>query len=301
MATGKTNNPKGINQYTNDGKSPANYRYSIGGYFATKKKQSQLDTQASFAKAEASQAKSQISSIDSWLPKNKTDLEATKTKVDTLNNMVRPNRANKLTAEANVESVRNMQAKGVKVPPALAQKTEESLNTTKLLQGEIFSRSFAAQAEYNEKSYVRALKLSQRKTAEQVLKQSASTVKSAEAYKSVSDPKAYAKNLLNQTKNDIRGLASTVKDNIYKKETTFKSVETPQKTKYSDGVTAYSSNMKASSVQNPILRPHEVDARPVVAPSNKTTFADGVTVTSSNMKAYPAGASENMKKRMWGQ
>lgn len=39
----KTNNPEGINQYTKSGGSSSKpYRYSIGGYFATKQKQKRV-------------------------------------------------------------------------------------------------------------------------------------------------------------------------------------------------------------------------------------------------------------------
>jgi hypothetical protein len=55
MPDNKVNNPEGKNQYTGKGKSSEPYRYSIGGYFATKNTQKTLNTLTtdSYKRAEA--------------------------------------------------------------------------------------------------------------------------------------------------------------------------------------------------------------------------------------------------------
>lgn len=48
----KANNPEGINQYTKGGGSSQGYKYSVGGYFATKKKNAGLQMEKKSAEME---------------------------------------------------------------------------------------------------------------------------------------------------------------------------------------------------------------------------------------------------------
>lgn len=48
----KANNPEGINQYTKNGGSGQPYRYSVGGYFATQKKNAKLQAGKKIAESE---------------------------------------------------------------------------------------------------------------------------------------------------------------------------------------------------------------------------------------------------------
>jgi hypothetical protein len=80
MPKDKVNNPEGKNQYTGAGGAGQKYKYSVGGYFATKAKQSVLDYDADLSKLNADILKDtatfykeQFGSVDPRLEKYRTE------------------------------------------------------------------------------------------------------------------------------------------------------------------------------------------------------------------------------------
>lgn len=173
MATGKTNNPEGINQYTKNGNSSQPYRYSVGGYFATQRKQKELNKDAEYSKKAANEAIIQARKSAG----NVFELARKINEYEKIQNNVAKTAANST----------------LNLPFSLKHNIQTIKNTRNLLNA----------AEESKKQTLNEMKKEARRA--EALRDTAkfhkSIVDEAEAYKPVS--KNYIKNLAKQTASDI--------------------------------------------------------------------------------------------------
>jgi hypothetical protein len=227
MATGKTNNPEGVNQYTKDGSSPG-YRYSIGGYFATREKQQKLNQKAAFSKAFSTLYNRNIESDSKELNKTRDELnQLNRVKIKNIvNEDLISNYKDKELKSYVKDGVIMTAPMSVISPPAAIgaamtflaadailnknskRKINEAERTNSALRREIDSRIY--EKTIKQDSIANKINVATKAKANED-----AIVKQARDYEKVSDIRSYSKNLINQSGSDVKQTAEKIRKRMW--------------------------------------------------------------------------------------
>lgn len=191
----KVNNPEGINQYTKSGGSSSQpYRYSIGGYFATQKKQKELDETAeisrrilknSLEEADKLRAK-EIETTDKILAVNKIQLDLG---------------FRKYMMGTNPDTAKIFAAQSKPMSRSQRETSEFIYNSAEISKSRLLQ----------EREQIRSESKDLRKYNDKLLK----NVQESMDYREVSRPASYVSNLKNQTVNDAKQAAENIRKRMW--------------------------------------------------------------------------------------
>jgi len=234
MATGpgkgKVNNPEGKNQYSTGGSPSSPYRYSIGGYFATREKQQKLNEEAAVSKAFSMGYNRQIESDSKELNKTRDELnQLNKVKIKNIVNEDLISNYKDKELKSYIKNGLLMSAPLAVVSPPAAigtaagfsaadailnknnkRKITEAERTNSALRREIDSR-------INEKTIKQDSITNEINAATKAKSKEDAVVKQARDYENVSNIKSYGKNLINQSVSDAKQAAEKIRKRMWDK------------------------------------------------------------------------------------
>lgn len=191
----KTNNPEGINQYTGKGKSSKEpYRYSIGGYFATQKKQKELDETAEVSRRIL---KKNFEEDDKL--RNK-ELKTTD-KILAVSKIQSDLGFKKYMMGTNPDTAKIFAAQSKPMSRSQRETSEFIYNSAEISKSRLLQ----------EREQIRSESKDLRKYNDKLLK----NVQESMDYREVSRPASYVSNLKNQTVNDAKQAAENIRKRIW--------------------------------------------------------------------------------------